>query len=116
MAPSPVITARTVGVAKVLASESREERRHAISGPTPIRKIKASASGALTLLKNGGPTVILTPRTASDSTGNNVPQKTAKAIPTSTRLLKRKAASRDRYDSNSAGVRNCLTRDSSNPV
>src|SRR6185437_9937035 len=73
-------------------------------------------SGAFTVSKNGGPTVILTPRTASDRTGKSVPQKTAKAMPINTKLLNRNAASRDRYDSISAGVRNCLTRESNSAV
>jgi hypothetical protein len=46
-------------------------------------------------LKNGGPTVIFTPRTASDSTGKIVPHSVENAIPTSSRLLNRKADSRD---------------------
>src|SRR5208282_5663051 len=107
---APVAIPITAGPAKVCARLRGDERRQAINGPTPIRKIRARASGALTLLKKGGPTVILTPRTASEITGKIVPQKTANAIPTSTRLLKRKAASRERYDSNSAGVCSSLTR------
>src|SRR5208283_412151 len=106
----PVTTPTDAGAAKFLTRFERVALRQAISGPTPVRKISASASGPLTLLKNGGPTVILTPRTASDSTGKIVPQKTANAIPTSMRLLNRNAASRDRYDSNSAGLRNCFDR------
>ena len=80
-------------------------RRHAITGPTPIRKSSARPSGALTRLKNGGPTVIFTPRTHSEITGKTVPQKTAKAMPTRIRLLKRNADSRERNDSSSFSLR-----------
>ena len=52
-------------------------------------------SGTFTLLKNGGPTVILVPRTASDRIGNRVPHSTEKATPTQQQLLKRNAASRE---------------------
>src|SRR5262249_7149442 len=115
-APKPITRPNKAGAANVLGRVSSEDLRQAINGPTPIRKMRASASGALTLLKNGGPTVILTPRTASDKTGNSVPQNTAKAIPTRTKLLNRNAASRDKYDSISAGDLSCLTRKSRRPV
>ncbi len=107
---TPVETPRIMGAAKLRSRLSAVVRRHAISGPTPIRNTRPSASGPLTRLKNGGPTVIFTPRTASESTGKIVPQKTANAIPTRNRLLNRNAASRDRYDSKSAGLRSCRER------
>ena len=47
-----------------------------------------------TRLKKGGPTVILLPRTSSERIGNSVPHSTENAMPTSSRLLKRNAASR----------------------
>ena len=68
--------------------------RHAISGPMPVRASRSSPSGRFTALKNGGPTVIFSARTHSERIGNSVPHNTAKAIPTRTRLLYRKAASR----------------------
>jgi hypothetical protein len=40
-----------------------------------------------TVLKNGGPTVIFEPRTASLMIGNSVPQSTENAMPTSTTLF-----------------------------
>jgi len=43
----------------------------------------------------------MTPRTHSESTGKTVPQKVAKAKPTSTQLLSKKAASRDSMESSS---------------
>ncbi len=60
----------------------------------PVRASSSRPSGTLTLLKNGGPTEILVPRTASDRIGKRVPHRTEKAMPTKSRLLKRKAASR----------------------
>ena len=57
------------------------------------------ASGEITWLKNGGPTVIFTPRTHSVTTGNTVPQKIAKQMASRIRLLKRNAASREKNDS-----------------
>src|SRR5262249_50243744 len=80
-------------------------RRQAMTGPTPIRNSSTKPSGALTLLKNGGPTVIFTPRTHSEMTGNTVPQKTAKAMPTRIRLVKRKADSGDSNESSSFSLR-----------
>ena len=82
-----------------------DARRQAITGPTPVKNRSTRPSGAFTRLKKGGPTVIFTPRTHSERTGNTVPQKTAKAMPTRIRLLKRKAASREKKDSMVAGVR-----------
>ena len=69
-------------------------RRQAISGPMPVSASRPRPSGTFTELKNGGPTVILVPRTASLMIGNSVPQSTLNAMPTSTRLLYRNAASR----------------------
>ena len=85
-------------------------RRQAITGPMPIRKSSAMPSGAFTRLKNGGPTVIFTPRTHSEMTGNTVPQNTAKAMPTRTRLLNRNAASREKNDSMVPAVRSSGSR------
>src|SRR3990172_9682693 len=60
--------------------------------------------GPFTWLKKGGPTVILTPRTASEMRGKTVPQKVAKAAPTRIRLLKRKLLSRDSMESSSLSL------------
>src|SRR5262249_54783225 len=89
-----------------------DARRQAINGPTPIRNRSTSPSGAFTRLKNGGPTVIFTPRTASEITGKIVPQNTANAIPTRIKLLSRKAASRERIESNSFSLRSSGNRQS----
>src|SRR5215469_3196538 len=64
-----------------------EARRQAIKGPMPVSSNNNKPSGILTALKNGGPTVILEPRTASDRIGNSVPQRTENAMPTNNKLL-----------------------------
>src|SRR5204863_1657309 len=73
--------------------------RHASSGPTPVRNIRKIAIGTFTLLKNGGPTVIFEPVTASEMIGNTVPQKTAKQAASRIRLLNMKLLSRETIDS-----------------
>src|SRR5262245_7468834 len=73
--------------------------RHASSGPTPVRNIRKIAIGTSTLLKNGEPTVIVTPLPASEITGNIVPQNTAKHAASRIRLLNMKLLSRDTTDS-----------------
>ena len=80
-----------------------------------MRNTSASASGAFTRLKKGGPTVIFTPRTHSEMTGKTVPQKTVKAIPTSARLFSRKAASRENTDSSSLRLLSSGRRQTSRP-
>ena len=57
-----------------------------------------------TWLKNGGPTVTFVPCTSSERIGNRVPQRTENAIPTSSRLLNRKLASRLTMDSSLASA------------
>jgi hypothetical protein len=64
-----------------------EARRHAMSGPIPVRASSRSPSGTFTVLKKGAPTVIFEPRTASLMIGKSVPQSTEKAMPTRRRLL-----------------------------
>ena len=81
------ITATTRGPPNRRRSSRGDALRHGINGPTPVKNSSASPMGAATWLKKPCPTVILSPRTASDSTGNIVPQNTANASPTSSRLL-----------------------------
>ncbi len=57
------------------------------------------AMGIFTRLKNGGPTLIFDPRTASESTGNSVPARTATQATSRIRLLNRKLDSRDSMES-----------------
>ena len=70
----------------------------------PVSASSSSPSGTFTVLKNGGPTVILVPRTASERIGKSVPQSTANAMPTNSRLLYRNAASRLTMLSSSASA------------
>ena len=65
----------------------------------PVSPSSSRPSGTFTRLKNGGPTVILVPRTSSERIGNSVPHSTENAMPTSSRLLNRNAASRLTTDS-----------------
>src|SRR5262249_4587765 len=76
-----------------------DARRHASSGPTPVRNIRKIAIGTFTLLKNGGPTVIFYPLTPSEMIGDIVPQNTAKHAATKIRLLNMKLLSRETIDS-----------------
>src|SRR5204863_7677007 len=73
--------------------------RHASNGPTAVRNIRKIAIGTFTLLKKGALTVIFTPLTASEITGNIVPQKTAKQAASRIRLLNMKLLSRETIDS-----------------
>ena len=73
--------------------------RQARSGPTPVRNIRKIAIGTFTRLKNGGPTVILTPLIHSEKTGNITPQNTAKQDASRIRLLNMKLLSRETIDS-----------------
>src|SRR5947207_2191854 len=105
-----MVAAQVVGTRNCRLRLAIDARRHAINGPIPVNSRSKSPSGMLTVLKNGGPTVILFPRTASEMIGNSVPHKTENAIPTSTRLLYRNAASRLTMLSSSAFDRKSLRR------
>src|ERR1700683_2198688 len=99
----PTIPARrpaAKGHAKLRFSASHEVLRQARSGPTPVNKRRNMAIGTLTLLKKGGPTLILLPTTHSERTGKRVPQRTAKQAARRIRLLKRKLDSRETSESN----------------
>ena len=99
MSAIAVTIARAIGHRKLRRKLSSEVLRHASNGPMPVSSSRNIAIGTLTRLKNGGPTVTFVPVTHSDSTGNNVPHKTAKHETSSTRLLNRKLDSRDTSDS-----------------
>ena len=64
-------------------------------------------SGSDILLKNGSPTLILTPCIASAKRGYSVPTSTVNVMAVNTRLFARKAVSRDRAESSRPTVRNC---------
>jgi hypothetical protein len=83
---------------------STELRRHAIKGPTPVSSSRNSPMGTFTRLKNGASTLIFSPVTASEITGNRVPQRTAKQLASRIRLLKRKLDSRERTLSSCASL------------
>src|SRR5215510_2952449 len=97
MTPAP--NAMTAGHKKFRFKLFVDAFRHASSGPTPVKNIRKIAMGTFTLLKNGALTVILTPFTASEITGNIVPQNTAKHAASRIRLLNMKLLSRETIDS-----------------
>src|SRR5260221_13446368 len=96
---TPSTRDRIEGHRKLRRRLSVEFRRQAKSGPTPVRNSRNSPIGTLTLLKNGAPTLIFSPVTASLITGNSVPHSTAKQEASRIRLLNRKLDSRDTTDS-----------------
>src|SRR5580704_6132506 len=95
----PDATPTASGQAKLRRSPSSEVLRQASSGPTPVRKIRNSAIGTFTLLKKGGPTLILLPVNHSEKTGKSVPHSTAKHAASRIKLLKRKLDSRETSES-----------------
>src|SRR4051812_37087835 len=80
--------------------------RHASSGPKPVRNSSVSPIGSIHLLKNGGPTVMRSPVTASLKVGNIVANRTKNALNRRIQLLTRKAASRDAHESSVLRARN----------
>src|SRR4051794_12134075 len=91
---TPTAPAIKPGTSRFRRKLSTDVLRHENSGPTAVRNNSNSATGIITLLKKGGPTVILCPCTHSESTGNNVPQSTVKQATSRIRLLNRKLDSR----------------------
>ena len=83
---------------------SNELRRQAINGPTPVSSSRNIPMGMFTRLKKGVPTLIFSPVTASEITGNNVPHSTAKQLASRIRLLNMKADSRERTLSRRASL------------
>ena len=86
---------------KCLLRLEPEVRRQARSGPAPVRARMRRPTGTMIDSKKGGPTVILDPVTASEITGNMVPQNTANVAVRNSRLFSRKPLSRETGDSNS---------------
>ncbi len=68
---------------------------HGNAGPTPMRKISATIAGTAMRLKNGSPTLTLTPRIASATSGYNVPTSTVSITAVRNRLFNRNTVSRD---------------------
>src|ERR1700693_2508157 len=104
---APIAIAPSAGHRKLRFKLSIEVLRHASSGPTAVRSKSSNATGTLTRLKNGGPTVTLLPCTHSDKTGNSVPHNTVKQATRRSRLLNRKLDSRDTSDSSLCSLRKC---------
>ena len=70
----------------------------------PVSTSSAKPSGMLTRLNVVVLNVVLAPVTSSERMGNRVPNNTENAIPTSSRLLKKKLASRLTIDSSRVSV------------
>src|SRR6266436_8572191 len=96
---TPTAIERAAGTAKLRLRLANDVLPHASSGPTAVRKTRKRPRGMVTLLKNGGPTLILYPLTHSDRMGNSVPQRMANVTASNTRLLNRKLDSRETSDS-----------------
>src|SRR6185312_1709965 len=102
---APTRRAPTVGHRKLRFRLSSDVLRHASNGPIAVSNKRRSAKGTATLLKKGGPTVILWPSTHSLSTGNRVPQSTVKQIRRNNQLLNKKLDSRESMDSSRCSLR-----------
>src|SRR6266436_7795483 len=85
----------TPGHKQFLRKLSVDVRRQANSGPTPVRKSRNSPMGIISRLNQTASRLIFSPDTASEITGNRVPQSTAKQLARITRLLNRKLDSRE---------------------
>src|SRR5207245_160858 len=96
---APTIMEEIAGKVKLRFRLPRDVFRQASRGPTPVRKRRTRPIGTMILLKKGAPTVILYPRTSSESSGNSVPEIMAKVAPSSSRLLNMKLDSRETSDS-----------------
>src|SRR5581483_3718935 len=111
-APSAIATAKNdvSGHANCVFKFSDEALRHAISGPTPVRNKSISPIGVIHWLKNGGPTVMRSPVTASDSVGNSVATRMKNAAESRIQLLRRNAYSRESHESSDARERKSGSR------
>src|SRR5580693_6879930 len=101
----PAASPATNGQRKLRRRPSSDVLRQASNGPTPVSKSKNRAIGTFTLLKNGGPTLILLPVNHSEKTGKRVPNKTAKQAASRIKLLKRKLDSRETSESSWLSLR-----------
>ncbi len=79
--------------------------RHASSGPMPVSSSMQRPIGSIHWLKNGGPTVRRSPRTASLSVGNIVAKRTKNAEKSRIQLFSMNAASRETHESSSLRAR-----------
>src|SRR5436305_2035692 len=99
--PPPTSTVATTGQRNWNQALAIVDFRQANSGPTPVRNRRMKPMGVIHLLKNGGPTVRRSPRTASLSVGNIVANSTKKAENNNTQLFTRNDASREIHESSS---------------
>jgi hypothetical protein len=83
----PQARAKTDGQTRLAPSARSELRRQATSGPIPIKSSSGSPRTRRKKSKYGGPTVIFSPRTSSESSGNATPHRTVRVNATSSRLL-----------------------------
>src|ERR671914_2963378 len=91
-------------------SELHVTRRQVSTGPIPASSTSTSASGVVSRLNQGGPTLASVPVKASEISGKKVPQKITTQSPTKTRLFSRKKASRERRESRRASERRSARR------
>src|SRR5207248_10827185 len=103
----PTASEPSTGQEKLRLKLSKDVLRQASNGPRAVSSSNSSATGIITRLKNGGPTVILWPWIHSDRTGNRVPQSTVKQAITNNRLLNRKLDSREISASSLCSLRRC---------
>src|SRR6266576_4780816 len=101
------VRAPTAGHRKLRLRLSSDVLPQASSGPNAVSSSSIRATGILTRLKKGGPTVTFVPCTHSERTGNNVPHRTVKHATTKSRLLNRKLDSREIIDSNLCSLFRC---------
>src|SRR5437660_1346917 len=73
-----IARAPTVGQRKFLFRLSTDVLPQHSNGPTAVSNSTSNATGIMTRLKKGGPTVILCPWTQSERLGKSVPQSKAK--------------------------------------
>src|SRR6266849_2577207 len=85
----------TPGHKKFLRKLSVDVRRQANSGPTPVRNSKNSPRGIISRLNQTASRLIFSTATASEITGNRVPQSPAKQLARITKLLNKKLDSRE---------------------
>src|SRR5262249_49663844 len=96
------------GMVKLRFTLANDVLPQASNGPTAVRNIRTNPIGIVTLLKNGGPTLILYPRTQSERIGKSVPDSMANVTASSTRLLNKKLDSRETTDPRLFSAARCL--------
>ena len=99
------------GVARV----SADALRQGSTGATAMRNSRARPRGIAIVSKNGSPTVMRSPLTASTRSGNTVPSSTTKAKAANRRLLSQEAPSRLTAASMRPGVRKRSPRQAMSP-